>query len=314
MKKSRRVVVITGPTAAGKSSLGIELAKEFNGEIISADSRQVYQRMDLGTGKVKTTPLKNLNPQEKRLGKCFSDGIVHYLLDVADPRKEQFNMAQFQRLAHQALELIFSSGKTPFLVGGTMLYIDALIKGFKPSAPPDPKLRAQLKEKTIKELLSLLKGLDPKTYEIIDKQNRYRITRAIEVKKLTDKSFFSSQKQIRPDFKPLILVISCPRKELYRRIDQRVDQRIDWGMIKEIQDLHDWGLSWSQMERFGLEYRYLSQYLRGRLSKSQAVEKLKNQTHGYARRQLSWWRQNREAHWIKSLSQARKLTQDFLSS
>jgi len=311
--KSRKVIVVTGPTASGKSSLGIKLAKEFNGEIISADSRQVYRRMDLGTGKVKIEKIAKLNSKERRLGKCFSEGVVHYLLDIADPRKEQFNMVKFQRLAQEAIELIFSQKKTPLIVGGTMLYIDALIKGFQSPGSSDLKLRKQLESKPIKKLLKVLKELDSETYNKIDRENRYRIIRAIETKKLTNKSFFSAQKKMKPDFNSLILVISRPRKELYQSIDQRVGQRIDQGMIREIRELHNWGLGWREMERFGLEYRFLSRYLRNMLSEEKAIERLKYQSHRYARQQLVWWRQNKRAVWIKSFSKAKRLGRDFLA-
>ncbi len=311
--KNRKVVVVTGPTASGKSSLGIKLAKEFNGEIISADSRQVYRRMDLGTGKVKREKITKLNFQERRLGKCFSEGVVHYLLDIVDPRKEQFNMVKFQRLAQEAIELIFSQKKTPLIVGGTMLYIDALIKGFQSPGSSDLKLREELESKPIKKLLKALKELDPEIYNKIDRENRYRSIRAIEIKRLTGKSFFTAQQEKKPDFNSLILVISRPRKELYQSIDQRVGQRIDQGMIREIRELHNWGLGWREMERFGLEYRFLSRYLRNMLSKEKAIERLKYQSHRYARQQLVWWRQNKRAVWVKSFSEAKRLVRDFLA-
>jgi len=311
--KNRKVVVITGPTASGKSSLGIKLARRFNGEIISADSRQVYKGMDLGTGKVKIKPLENPTVQEKKLGKCLSGGIPHYLLDIADPRKEQFNMARFQKLAREAIEIILSSGKIPFIVGGTMLYIDALRKGYQPLARPDYKLRDRLKKRTLKGLLAELKDIDPETYKKIDRKNRYRIIRAIEVKKLTGQSFFISQKKTKSDFDFLVLVISRPRKELYQRIDQRIDQRISKGMVKEIRNLHSQGLSWPKMERFGLEYRYLSRYLRGQLAKDAAIEELKYQTHRYARQQLSWWRKDKQVIWIENEEEVEKLIKEFLN-
>lgn len=307
--------MITGPTASGKSSMAIKLAKEYSGEIISADSRQVYKRMNLGTGKIKTEPIENPDKTEQRLGKCLSDGVVHYLLDVVDPRKETFNMAKFQRLAQQAVELILKEGKRPFLVGGTMLYIDAFTKGFLPPAGRDREIRSRLERLDTPKLAAKLKQIDPQASWQIDRANRYRLIRALEVREQTKKSFFDSQKRRLPGFKNLKLVLNpFSRKRLYRMIDERVDQRIEQGMIEEVKDLHRWGLSWQKLEQFGLEYRYISRYLRGQLRKEKMIEILKNKTHGYGRRQLSWWRQDREAVWIKNFAQARAMIDKFLDN
>lgn len=310
---SRKLVVIAGPTAAGKSDLGIKLAKEYQGEIISADSRQVYIGMDIGTGKVETEPADEASKIEQRLGKCFSQGVVHYLLDVADPKQEFFNMAKFQELAQEAIELIYSKDKLPLVVGGTMLYIDALVKGYSSPGKKDKDLRKELEDKSLAELQEILKSIDAKSYSQIDIDNQYRLIRAIETKKLTNRSFVESKTKKKPDFDSLKLVFNpYQREELYQRIDQRVDLRIEQGMIKEVKKLHQQGLSWQRMEKFGLEYRYISRYLRGQLKKSEMIEILKNKTHAYARRQLSWWRNDDKAIWISDYAQAKKELDKFI--
>jgi len=309
-----KVIVITGPTASGKSDLAIKAAKDFNGEIISVDSRQVYEGMDLGTGKVEVENIPNLSAKEKKLGKCLSEGVEHYLLDIADPRKTRINMASFKKLADQAIDLIFSKGKVPILAGGTMLYLDAIVKGYLPPDSQDKELRSKLENQNLKQLLELLKDIDSKAYQEIDKKNKYRVVRAIETKQLTGKSLDKVQAQIKPDYGVLKLCLTLPREELYQRIDQRVDIRVVQGMIKEVKELHDWGLSWKQMESFGLEYRYLSRYLQDKLSKAEALEQLKFKTHQFAKKQLTWWRKDPDIIYVKDYSKARSIISSFLSS
>ncbi len=314
MSKKSKLVVIAGPTASGKSDLGIKLAKKFNGEIISTDSRQVYKGMDLGTGKVETEPVKDIGKLEKRLGKCLSEDVVHYLLDVVEPKEEIFNMAKFQKLANQAIELIFSKGKLPFLVGGTMLYIDAVVKGYSSPGKRDRQLREELQVKDLEELQEMLEDIDPKASKNIDVDNKYRLIRAIETKKLTGKSFVEAKDKQAPGFESLKLVLNpFSRERLYGRIDKRVDIRIDKGMVEEVERLHESGLSYDRMERMGLEYRYISRYLKGELKKQEMIEVLKNKTHGYARRQLTWWRNDDSAIWIKDYDQAKEKIEDFIN-
>lgn len=312
--KNNKVIVITGPTASGKSGLAIKVAKDFNAEIISVDSRQVYQKMDLGTGKVAIEQIPDLSPKEKKLGRCLSEGVVHYLLDIADPRKTRITMASFKELADQAIDLVFSKNKLPILAGGTMLYLDAIVKGYQAPVSQDKKLRSRLEKQTLKQLLATLKEIDPKTYKEIDKKNKYRLIRAIETMELTGKSFSKAQSMNKPDYTVLKLCLTLPRKELYQIIDQRVDTRVKQGMIKEIKDLHDWGLSWNKMDKFGLEYHYLSQYLQGKLSKTEALEQLKFKTHQFAKKQLTWWRKDPKIININNYSKAKVLIAKFLSS
>jgi tRNA dimethylallyltransferase len=311
-KRMNKLIVITGPTASGKSDLGIELANKYDGEIISADSRQVYRDMDIGTGKVETQPAKQVSKLEHKLGKCLSGGVTHYLLNVSDPRKEIFNMHKFQKLANEAIDLIFSKNKLPFLVGGTMLYIDAVVKGYSSPGSKKDDLRKKLEGKSNGELLEILKEIDKKAYSRIDKNNRYRILRAIEVKKGTGKSFFESQGKKKPDFDYLKLVLSMDRDKLYDRIDRRVDIRVDKGMIDEVKRLNDSGLSYERMEKFGLEYRYISRYLQGELKKDKMIKILKNKTHGYARRQLTWWRNDESAIFIDNINEADREISKFI--
>jgi len=308
-----KVIVIAGPTASGKSDLGIRLAKKYQGEIISVDSRQVYQGMDLGTGKVQTEPVDDASKLERKLGMCLSEGVVHYLLDVVDPREETFNMAKFQKLAYQAINLIFSKNRLPFLVGGTMLYIDAVVKGYNTPGKKDESLRKDLQSKSLKELQQILKKIDKETCKNIDISNKYRLIRAVETKELIGEGFNKAKDRISPEFESLKLVLNpFSRKKLYKRIDERVDIRLEKGMIEEVMQLNKSGLNYESMEKMGLEYRYISRYLRGELDKQKMTDILKNKTHAYARRQLTWWRNDNQAVWIKNFQQAKKQIEEFI--
>jgi tRNA dimethylallyltransferase len=309
-----KLIVVAGPTATGKSDLGIKLAHQFNGEIISADSRQVYKGMDLGTGKVKTEPTEKTNDLEKKLGQCLSGNVVHYLLDVADPKKEIFNMAKFQNLAYQAIDLILSKDKLPFLVGGTMLYIDAVVEGFSSVGKKDESLRKDLQSKSLSDLKEILKKIDQRSFNRLDINNKYRLIRAIETKRLTGKSFLDAKTKSAPNFDYLKLVLNpFSREKLYQQIDKRVDIRLEEGMVEEIKQLHKNGLSYNRMDKLGLEYRYISRYLKGELKKDEMTKILKEKTHGYARRQLTWWRNDKEAIWIKSYDEAERRVINFIN-
>jgi tRNA dimethylallyltransferase len=293
------LIVILGPTASGKTKLAINLAKKFNGEIICADSRSVYKKLDIGTAK----PTKAEQVQ-----------VPHHLLDIAEPGGI-FTVAQFQKLAYKKIDEIFSRNKIPFLVGGSGLYIDSVIYGLTiPKIAPDWKLRKILERESTIGLFARIRQWDPDFAEVVDKNNKRRLIRAIEVMQKTHQKF-SDLRQKNPLKIPiLILGIDIPRARLVKNIDERVGQRISIGMIKEVKDLvkkDKVDPKW--LDNLGLEYRYLSRYVLGKLSREEAIAQLKTVSHQFARRQMTWFKKNKDIVWIKNRSQAEKEIVKFLS-
>ncbi len=279
------LIVILGPTASGKSGLGIALAQHFHGEIVSADSRQVYRGLDIGTAKV--------TAEERAL-------VPHHLLDIADP-DGIYTVAQFQRDALAAINDILARGLQPFLVGGSPHYIQAVVDSLDiPQVPPQPELRAQLEARPLAELLVLLEELDPKSAATIDRNNPRRILRALEVCITSGKPFSEQRGISAPRYRSFLLGIHWPRQVLYSRIDARVDERIQQGMVQEVQGLLAQGVTHERLEALGLEYRFVSRWLRGEFaSEAQMVERLKYAIHDFTRRQLTWFRKDQRIVWIE---------------
>lgn len=295
-----KLVVVAGPTASGKSGLGIRLAQEFAGEIVSADSRQVYRGLDLGTAKV--------SAEEQAL-------VPHYLLDVADP-DEVYTVARFQQDAMAAIDAILRRSRQPFLVGGSPHYIQAVVDALDiPPIPPQPELRAQLETRSPEELLAELARLDPETAARIDARNLRRVIRALEVCLVTGQPFSAQRGVSAPRYATFLLAPDWPRQELYARIDARVDERMRLGMVDEVRRLLAQGLSYERLESFGLEYRYISRLLRGEFSsEAEMVERLKYAIHDFTRRQLTWFRKDQRITWIDGhqLASASRLVEQFL--
>lgn len=278
------IIVLLGPTASGKSGLGIALAQCFHGEIVSADSRQVYRGLNIGTAKVTT--------EERAL-------VPHFLLDIADPN-EVYTVSRFQRDAFIAIDDIVARGHLPFLVGGSPHYIQAVVDGLDiPQVAPQAELRAALETRSTDDLLQELRTRDPHSYEMIDRNNRRRIIRALEVCIITGEPFSQQRGVTEPRYRSLLLGIQWPRAVLYARIDARVDERMKQGMVQEVRDLLARGISHERLESFGLEYRFISRYLRGEYSsEAQMVERLKYAIHDFTRRQLSWFRRDSRIVWL----------------
>lgn len=297
-----RLPVILGPTASGKSSLGITLAQHFSGEIISADSRQVYRGMDIGTAKV--------TPQERAL-------IPHHLLDVVEP-DEVCTVSQYQHAAITAINEILARGKQPFLVGGSPHYIQTIVDNFDiPAVPPQPELRARLEAQTLEEMLTQLEHLDPQGYATIDRRNPRRVIRALEVCLVTGKPFSAQRGKARPLYHCLLVGIQWSREILYQRIDERVDERMHQGMVEEVRTLLGQGVSHERLDALGLEYRFISRWLRGEFtSEAEMVQKLKYAIHDFTRRQLTWFRRDKRIIWLEGGNdleeRAIALVQDFL--
>ena len=300
MDELAKLVVVAGPTASGKSSLGIALAQTWRGEIISADSRQVYRGLDLGAAKV--------TPAERAL-------VPHHLLDVADPQ-EIYTVARFQREAIEAVNAILARGHQPFLVGGSPHYIQAVVDHLDiPPVAPQPELRAQLEVRSLDDLLRELAALDPASAATIDRQNPRRIIRALEVCLMTGRPFSEQRGMARPLYRCLQLAIDWPRPELYARIDRRVDERMSEGMLAEVSGLLAQGVSHERLDAFGLEYRFISRFLRGEFaSEAEMVQRLKFAIHDFTRRQLTWFRKDQRIIWLDGhhLDTAADVVRNFL--
>lgn len=272
-----KLIVIAGTNASGKSGLGVELASRYGGEIVSADSRQVFRGLDLGSGKI--------TPQEMQ-------GVPHHLIDVCQPG-DFFSMADFQRLAYAAIDGIQARGKLPFLVGGTGLYVDAVAEGYELSdRAPDLALRAELETHTTPELYQMLQKKLPGTE--IDPRNRNRVMRALE--RLAADDYHPGKRQ--PRYEVLKLGVSWDRETLKQRIDERLERRLRDGMVQEVQGLLDAGVSRAFLMKLGLEYRYLTRYLDGELTYEQMVLELGNAIKKFAKRQVTWFKKDPAIHWL----------------
>ena len=344
-----KIIVVLGLTASGKSDLAVRLAKkigdlkqssglfgqnsrgEFLGEVVSADSRQVYKGLDIGTGKVPNDKILNFEFRilnQKRKKEClkintleidsklkirnfyFYKGVRHHLIDVASPKKV-FTVADYRRLGRKAIKDILSRGKLPIICGGTGFYIDALIYDSPlPEAPPQKDLREKLEKKTNEELFQELKKLDLKTAQKIDGKNKRRLVRALEIVMTTGKPVPIIKKK--PLFDVLKIGIRRDDKELKELIEERLLKRIDEGMIEEAENLHKKGLSWKRIEELGLEYRYLSRYLRGLITKDEMIQSLKNEIRHYAKRQMTWFKKDGEIRWVEDINEAEKTISNWL--
>jgi len=277
MSSYPKVVAVVGTNASGKSALGIELAKKYNAEIISADSRQVFRGLDLGSGKV--------TPEEMQ-------GVVHHLIDVREPN-EFFSMADFQKLSYAAIEEIRARGRLPMIVGGTGLYVDSVLDGYLLSdREPDLAYRAELEKLTTPQLYEMLIGLVPDAQ--VEKNNRNRVMRMIERIHDGDDAVPSKQKR----YESLRLGVSWPRDVLGRRIDERLERRLEQGMIEEVQGLMERGATTEFLLGLGLEYRFITQHLLGEMSREEMLQKLAIAIKQFAKRQMTWFRRNPDIVWL----------------
>ena len=328
-----KLLVILGPTSSGKSALSIDVAKRWNGEIISADSRQVYRGMDIGTGKVPKDTLQQTTDNESqeisgaalsavRCELYVSGGIPHHLLDVADPN-DGYNISHFLRDTRAAIGGIASRGKLPIVCGGTGFWIQALVEHQTlPNIPPDPALREALASKTPEELFGMLERLDPERAKTVDQKNPRRLIRAIEIARdpnntprITNHESQNNQTTKQPN-NQLLLALCPPKDILDAKIKTRLDARFAEGMIEEVARLHTEGVSWERLDAFGLEYRWISRYLRGMISEQDMNERLFFDSIHYAKRQMTWirrWKKsNSDLHIVETKENALALTEEFL--
>lgn len=281
MKTKPKAIAIVGPTTSGKTALSIALAKHFAGEIISADSRQVYRGLDIGSAKVTTAEM---------------EGVPHHLIDIADP-KDVYTGADFKRDGTDALESITTHGKLPIVAGGTFFYLE-LLKGTMSSAPVPPNLtlRSILEQKTTTELFTELQSKDPIRAETIDPDNRRRLIRALEVIDVLGAVPPVITTDLPYDW--LTIGIDIPTEILNARIHTRIIKRLKIGMVEEVEYLHQNGLSWERLEAIGLEYRYLALYLQNKLTKDEMIEQLTNKSRQFAKRQRVWLKRDKSIVWL----------------
>ncbi len=300
------VIAIVGPTATGKSDCAVSIAKfiEKNGkkmgvagaEIISADSRQVYKKMDIGTGKITKREMR---------------GIPHHLLDIISPKKSMYSVADYQKKAKRAAEAIFRKNKIAIVCGGTGFYIDALVDGLLiPNVPPNPALRKNLSTKSVNDLYAILIKKDPTRARAIDKKNPVRLIRAIEIASALGMVPPLRKNPLDAD---IIFVGIYPGNKILReRIHARLLKRIQAGMIREIETLKKSGVSWKKFEALGLEYRYIARYLRGRMEKTRALDALEREIFAYAKRQMTWFKKNKNVLWAQNGKDAERIVVEKL--
>jgi len=299
----QRIIVIVGPTASGKSELAVQIAKKFNGEIISADSRQVYHGLDIGTAKV---------PGAWKNSVFLYKKIPHHCIDFVSPRR-QYSAAQFQHCAQNAIADMTARGKLPIITGGTAFWIDAVVYGMElPEVPLDLRERARLEKKSAAQLLATLTKLDPRRAAGIEQKNPRRLIRAIEIARALG-SVPRLKKRAR--FHALWIGITPPRKTLEKKIRIRLAERIHAGMIQEARMLRQKGMSWKRFYELGLEYGFLADLLRGKTTKKEMASGLERAILKYAKRQMTWWRRNKEIRWIArpDTRAAEALVQKFIT-
>ena len=308
-QSTKKIIVILGPTASGKSQLAIKLAKKINGEIISADSRQIYKGLNIGTEKITKKEMK---------------GIKHHMIDIVKPQKT-YTVVQYQRAAKKILKQIFKKpptqgrspdqkgvgGKIPIVVGGSGFYIDALIYNYQlPAVAPQKGLRKKLQKKSTEELVQMLQGLDPKRAANIDLRNRRRLVRALEIVLKTGTPVPEIKRQ--SPYQILKIGIKKSPDQIRQLINQRLNKTLKKGLIEEVEKLHKKGLSWKRFDELGLEYRLASRYLRGLIPYSRMIEQMQKEIYHLAKRQMTWFKRDKGIHWIKTKNQARLLAKKYL--
>lgn len=287
----QKLIVILGQTASGKTRLAVKLSKAFSGEIVSADSRQVYRRLNLGAGK-----------DLKEYGKT-----PYHLIDIADPKK-QFSLSDWQRLAYQKIEKIHERGKLPFLVGGSGLYLQSITDGYILSAAePQKKLRGLLDKKSLDELQKLAQKFEIRL-NYSDFNNKRRLIRAIELKQ--NPGLSSPAKK--PRYDCLILGIKINKEKIDKRINSRLKQRFSQGMVAEVKKLKKSGLTWKRLDDFGLEYRYIAKFLKKEISYSEMTAALLTEIKRFSKRQETWFKRMKNIIWIKNEGEASKMIKKFL--
>ena len=292
-----KLIVILGTTSSGKTDLSIRLAKKFGGEVVSADSRQVYKGMDIGSGKVTKKEMR---------------GIPHYLLSVANP-KTRFTVARYQKLALKAIKNIQKKKKIPILVGGTGFYIQSIVDGIViPEVKPDWVLRKKLEKLTTDQLFKKLQKLDYKRASNIDKNNPRRLIRALEIVLKTGAAVPTTNRDKEQKFDILQIGIKKSSEELRKNINKRLVRRLkNNAMINEVKKLRKF-LSWKRLEEFGLEYQAVAQYLQDKITYQEMIDKIQIESEHFAKRQITWFKRDKKIHWISNYKDIAKTIDRFI--
>lgn len=290
---NKKLIVILGQTAAGKTSFSVTLAKKFQGEVVSADSRQIYKGMNIGTGKITKKEMR---------------GIPHYLLDIVSPRTK-FSVAQYQKKAVGAINRIIKKNKVPFLVGGSPFYIYSVVDGWQfPKMKKDLKLRQQLDKKSPEELFKMLKKLAPERTKTIEQKNKRRLVRAIEIAKTLDKVLPLKKSSL---FDCLLFGVDISKEELEKRISKRVDEMVASGLQKEVRMLvRKYGFN--SVLKESIDYGEWEEYLKGKTTQEKVIERIKQNHLKLSKHQMTWFKKDQRIHWIKNQGEAEKLIKDFL--
>ena len=334
MESRGKVIVILGPTASGKSEMAIRLAKKLGGEIISADSRQIYRGMDIGTGKV-TGRLRPVIPSKRSAPRdlvYFSNGIPHHLIDIINPTAD-YNVTNFKKDAEQIIANILARGKLPIICGGTGFWIKAIVDNISfPEVKPDKKLRSMLQELGVDKLFKILEKLDPQRAKGIDKNNKVRLIRAIEICKVLGRvpKLNNELKIINYEF--LQIGIKIPKEKLHNNIKRRLKKRFRQGMIQEVENLRKkYKLGWEKIQGLGLGYFWIPLYLQNKIhfvksrkagsrqggtfnsvNKKELLEKIYSAERDYAKRQMTWFKNDTRIKWINNYREIEKLLDNFL--
>lgn len=306
------VIAIVGPTASGKSELAVRIAKKYGGEIISADSRQIYRGLDIASGKVRGQWRRyrdQRNPKRIIRGYYYK-GIRHHLIDEANPQRN-YTVATFQGRAKKIIREMRKRGAIPIVVGGTGFWVDTVIyDSALPRVAPNEPLRQRLAKKSPEELCNVLKELDPIRARSVDRKNPRRLIRAIEIARALGR-VPRLPRRVSP-YRVLWIGIDVPAQELKKRIRKRVSDWMARGLIAEARRLHAGGLPWRRFRELGSEYHLLGEYLRGTISRKALAENIERTDRRYAGKQLAWFRKNKEIHWVSGKKAPEKLAESFL--
>ncbi|MFA5871694.1 MAG: tRNA (adenosine(37)-N6)-dimethylallyltransferase MiaA [Parcubacteria group bacterium] len=322
MNEQKRIIIVLGPTSSGKSDIAIKLAKKFDGEIISADSRQIYRGLDIGTGKVprdkKSLALRNSESSARRRKKpsfdlqkvYFSHGISHYMIDIISPHTD-YNVAKFKKQTEKIIADILQRGRLPIICGGTGFWIRTIVDNVTfPEVKPDWKLRKKLEKYPAEKLFVMLKKFDPDRAKTIDPKNKVRLIRAIEICKTLKRvpKIPDTEYEI-PDTKHefLQIGIKLSKERLHQNIKKRLKARFKQGMVAEVKKLHADGLSWKKIQSFGLGYYWIPLYLQGKLNKDELFEKVLQAEKDYAKRQMTWFKRDKKIKWVADLGETKRI-------
>ncbi len=334
MEFRRKIIVILGPTSSGKSDIAIKLAKKYNGEIISADSRQIYSGMNIGTGKIArdfSVPSSKFKVQSSKFNIYWNSSIPHYMIDIVSP-KTDYNVAKFKKRAEKIIEDVLHRGKLPIICGGTGFWIKAIVDNVKfPEVKPNKELRNKLRNYSAERLYKMLKKIDLQRAENIDRHNKVRLIRAIEIAKALGKvptadelkrlglpaSPAGGSRPQRPKeaepLKFLQIGIKLPKEKLHQNIKKRLEARFKQGMIKEVKNLYyKEKLGWKKIQSFGLGYFWIPLYLQGKLTKQEVFEKIYAAEKDYAKRQMTWFKKDIRIKWLKNYLEIEKRVKSFI--